>query len=341
MIPPEWIDQADERLAPHIAKDTPLTHDAARNLYIKWENRQKTGSFKARGALNKIFSLEAWEREAGIVTASAGNHGQGVALAGQLTGARVTCFVSDHAVPVKVDAIRALGAEIVTVPGGYPEAEAAGKKFASENKKTWVSPYNDGQVIAGQGTIGLELVEQIANLLNGQIGNLTYMVPVSGGGLIAGIGAALQRFSPRPRLVGVQPETAPFMHGLFYRGSQEGIPDLPSLADGLTGAVESDSVTIPMVKQMVDEIILVSEEEIARAVAFAYYEYGEVIEPSGAVTLAAALRDVVRNGIPHSRNLAGYHPAPQNPRVVVVSGGNIQPEVHARIVADYAGGARR
>ncbi len=338
MIPSEWIDQADERIAPHIVR-TPLTYDAARNLLVKWENRQKTGSFKVRGALNKILALENWEREAGIVTASAGNHGQGVALAGQLTGARITCFVSEHAVPVKVDAIRALGAEIVAVAGGYPEAEAAGRRFAEENRKTWVSPYNDGQVIAGQGTIALEIVDQIANLIgvgqianligSGQISNLTYIVPLSGGGLIAGIGLALERLSPRPRLVGVQPETAPFMHGLYYRGSQAGIPDLPSLADGLTGAVESDSVTIPMVKQLVDDIVLVSEKEIAFAVAFAYKEYGEIIEPSGAVTLAAALRDVGRNAIP-----------PHAPRVAIVSGGNIQPEVHARIVADYAGEAR-
>ena len=164
------------------------------------------------------------------------------------------------------------------------------------------------------------------------------MVPVSGGGLIAGIGVALTRLTPRPRLVGVQPETAPFMHGLFYRGSQGGIPDLPSLADGLTGAVEADSVTIPMVKQLVDEIILVSEEDIARAVAFAYREYGETIEPSGAVTIAAALRDVGRTLAPGAS--AGDAIPSHSPRVAIVSGGNIQPEVHARIVADYAGEAR-
>ena len=318
MIPSEWIDQADERIAPHIVR-TPLTHDAARNLCVKWENRQKTGSFKARGALNKILGLEDWEREAGIVTASAGNHGQGVALAGQLTGAQVTCFVSEHAVPVKVNAIRALGAEIVAVAGGYPEAEAAGRKFAFENQKTWVSPYNDGQVIAGQGTIGLEVMQAVGrNTIS------TYLVPVSGGGLIAGIGAALARLSPRPRLVGVQPEAAPFMHALFYRGSQDGIPDLPSLADGLTGAVEADSVTIPMVKQLVDDIVLVSEEDIARAVAFAFTGYGETIEPSGAVTIAAALGGLAGTG----------------PKMAIVSGGNIQPEVHARIVAEYAEEAR-
>ena len=325
MIPSEWVDQADARIAPHIVR-TPLTHDAARSLYSKWEIRQKTGSFKARGALNRILAMTENERAAGIVTASAGNHGQGVALAGQLTGARVTCFVSEHAAPVKVNAIRALGAEIVAVQGGYPEAEAAGRKFAEQNHKTWVSPYNDEWVIAGQGTVALEVVDQIANLIEpvGRIANPTYLVPLSGGGLLAGIGLALARLSLRPRLVGVQPETAPFMHGLFYRGSQDGIPDLDSLADGLTGAVEADSVTISMVKDLVDEIVLVSEEEIARAVAFAYYQYNEIIEPSGAVTIAAALRNV----------------SEKKPQVAIVSGGNIQPEVHARIVADYAGEAR-
>jgi len=315
MIPHAELDLAAERIAPHILR-TPLTHDAARNLYIKWENKQKTGSFKARGALNKILSLTPLERERGLVTASAGNHGQGVALACQLTGARVTCFVSEHAVPVKVNAIRALGAEIMSVPGGYAEAESAGLKYAHQNQKIWVSPYNDELVIAGQGTIGIELVSQ-----NKVLKDSSVYVPVSGGGLIAGIGVAFSRLSHRPRLIGVQPEKARFMHGLFYNNSQGGIPDLPSLADGLTGAVEEGSVTIEMVKTSVDEIVLVSEDEIARAVAFAYREYGETIEPSGAVTLAACLR--VEGG--------------SGPRVAVVSGGNIQPEVHARIVAQFAG----
>lgn len=324
MIPSEWVDQADARIAPHIVR-TPLTHDAARNLFIKWENRQKTGSFKARGALNRILAMTENERAAGIITASAGNHGQGVALAGQLTGARVTCFVSEHAAPVKVNAIRVLGAEIVAVQGGYPEAEAAGRKFAEQNHKTWVSPYNDEWVIAGQGTVALEVVDQIANLIEAADRNIiSIYVPLSGGGLIAGIGLAVARLSPRPRLVGVQPETAPFMHGLFYHGSQDDIPDLPSLADGLTGAVEAESITISMVKDLVDEIVLVSEEEIARAVAFAYYQYNEIIEPSGAVTIAAALRNVSEKKI----------------QLAIVSGGNIQPEIHARIVAQYAGEAR-
>jgi threonine dehydratase len=160
MIPYEWLEQADSRITPFIQR-TPLTYDAARNLYIKWENRQLTGSFKARGAFNKVLLLEDWEREVGLVAASAGNHGQGLALAGQKVGAAVEIFVSEHAVPAKLDAMRTLGAVIHTVPGGYGEAEAAGKAYAEDQQKTWVSPYNDGQVIAGQGTVGLEILRAL------------------------------------------------------------------------------------------------------------------------------------------------------------------------------------
>ncbi len=311
MISIAWIEEAADRLAPHIVR-TPLTHDAARNVYLKWENRQRTGSFKVRGALNKVLTLAEEERRRGIVTASAGNHGQGVALAGQLTGAPVTCFVSEQAVPVKVQAMRALGATVIAVPGGYAQAEAAGRRFAAEHGAIWISPYNDPWVIAGQGTIGLE----IAQALMGKDVEAC-LVPVSGGGLIAGIGLALRNLLPQVRLIGVQAEVAPFLHALFYRGSQEGIPDRPSLADGLTGAVEADSITIPLVKDLVDEIMLVSEAEIAQAVAFALRVYGETVEPSGAVALAAALRQAGR----------------KRPGVVIVSGGNIQPEVQARIVS--------
>ena len=314
MIPYEWLEQADSRIAPFIHR-TPLTHDAARNLYIKWENHQVTGSFKARGAFNKVLLLEDWERKAGIVAASAGNHGQGVALAGQKVGAVVEVFVSDHAVPAKVDAMRALGAIIHAVPGGYPEAEAAGKAYAEAQQKTWVSPYNDGQIIAGQGTIGLEILREL------QANAPAWLVPVRGGGLLAGIGASLASQTHRPRLIGVQAAAAPFMHSLFYHGTQDGIPDLPSLADGLTGEVEQGAVTIPMVKQLADEIVLVSEDEIARAIAFAWYVYGEKIEGSGAVGLAAVLSGKVE----------------ARPMVVVVSGGNVQPEVHAEIVHRFAG----
>lgn len=321
MIPFEWFEQADHRITPYVQR-TPLTHDAARNLYIKWENRQVTGSFKARGAFNKVLKLEDWEREAGIVAASAGNHGQGVALAGRQVGARVEVFVSEHAVLAKQDAMRALGAVIHVVPGGYPEAEVAGKTYAKDQGKTWISPYNDGHVIAGQGTIGLELLRALPLASYPETGSVkTWLVPVSGGGLLAGIGASLQEQTHRPRLIGVQAAKAPFMHSLFYNDTQDGLPDLPSLADGLTGEVECGAVTIPLVKQMVDEIILVTEEEIARAIAFAWYLYGEKIEGAGAVGLAAILSNKVQ----------------ERPVLVVVTGGNVGAEAHQEIVERFAG----
>lgn len=322
MLPPEWLTDAAQRLAGKIDR-TPLTHDVVRGCYIKWENRQKTGSFKVRGALNKVLTLEDWEREMGIVTASAGNHGQGVALAGQMLGVPVRVFVPQDAPAVKVDAIRAFGADVVVVEGGYHLAEEAGLAYAKRNDVTWVSPYNDGHIVAGQGTIASEILQDAP-----ETATATWLVPVSGGGLLAGISSVLRQQVQSPlrpgstqamRIIGVQVETQAYMHGLFYRNTQDDVPDLPTLADGLAGAVEDGSITVPLIRKYVDEILLVSETEVAQAVAFAWTEYGECIEGSGAVGLAAVLSGKVT----------------VQPTVIVVSGGNIQPEVHAGILANY------
>ncbi len=325
MIPYEWFEQAQTRIAPHI-QPTPLTYDAKRRLYLKWENHQITGSFKPRGALNKILSLQDWERKAGLVAASAGNHGQGVALAGRLTGAPVEVFVSSHAVPAKVQAMKDLGARIHFVEGGYAEAESAGRKYASEHQRVFISPYNDGQVIAGQGTIGLEILASLSlpphsENLGGEKERWAWLVPSGGGGLISALGALLSVSHPRPKLIGVQAAASPFTHSLFHRHTQQGIQDLPTLADGLSGAVEEGSITIPMMEKYVDDFLLVSEDEIAYAMAFAWYVYHEKIEGSGAVGLAAVLSGKVET----------------RPSVIIISGGNVQPEVHAEIVARYAG----
>ncbi len=313
MIPLEWLRAAEERLDGKIHR-TPLTHDAERGLYIKWENRQKTGSFKARGAINKVFTLEDWEREMGLVTASAGNHGQGVALAGKLVGAPVRVFASKDAPAVKINAMRELGAEVELVEGGYHDAEEAGLAYAKRNDATWVSPYNDGHVVAGQGTVASEILQEMP-----KTAEATWIVPVSGGGLLAGISVVLREQAKPKRVIGVQVAASAFMHGLFYRNTQDDVEDLPTLADGLAGAVEDGSITVPLIRKYVDEIMLVSEDEVAEAIAFAWTEYGEKIEGSGAVGLAAILRQKVT----------------QRPVVVVVSGGNIQPEFHAEILARY------
>ena len=315
MIPYEWLEQAEARIAPHI-RQTPLTSDSERDLFLKWEIRQVTGSFKPRGAFNKILTLEEWERRNGLVAASAGNHGQGVALAGHLVGTPVEVFVSENAVPSKVQAMRDLGATIHAVAGGYGEAEAVGREYAEQQQKLFVSPYNDGQVIAGQGTIGLEILRELEAR---EVGN--WIVPVGGGGLISAIGTLFTRMSPCPRLIGVQAAASPFADSLFHRHTQVGVEDLPTLADGLTGAVEQGSVTIPLMQRYVDDILTVSEEEIARAVAFAWYVYHEKIEGSAAVGLGAFLSGKIAGG----------------PSVLILTGGNMQPELHAQIIQRYAG----
>lgn len=306
MIPFQWLEEANSRIAPHIRK-TPLTYDAEHGLYLKWENQQVTGSFKARGALNKVLGLQTWEQQRGLVAASAGNHGQGVALAANLCGARAIIFASEHAVPAKVAAMRSLGAEVRLVPGGYGEAEAIGRAYAAEHEVTWVSPYNDGQVIAGQGTLGVEI---LAELDAREERPVTWVVPVGGGGLIAGIGVALKagagERSTGTTLVGVQSEASPFFHAIFHQGSQAGVIELPSLADGLSGPVEDRSLTIPIVQRYVDDLLLVSEAEIREAMQFAEDHYGERIEGSAATALAAVL----------SGRLA------DRPAVLIMSGGN-------------------
>jgi threonine dehydratase len=311
MIPLEWLHAAAERIAPHI-KPTPLTYDPENDIYIKWENQQVTGSFKARGALNKILGLSEWERQRGLVTASAGNHGQGVALAAQITGAKVLVFASEHASPAKLVAMRALGAEVRLSAGGYGEAEAAALQYAQEAGATWVSPYNDGQVIAGQGTLGLEIYAALPQPVG-----TTWIIPVGGGGLAAGIGASLEG-RPGVRLAAAQSDASPFMHALYYQGSQEGVVELPSLADGLAGPVEHQSLTIPLLRNYIQDFVLVHEQDIAHALRYCWQQYHERIEGSAAVALAAVLTGKV--------NL--------RPAVVVVSGGNISQELFEQLVGD-------
>ncbi len=207
-------------------------------------------------------------------------------------------------------------------PGGYGEAEEAGLAYANEHELTWVSPYNDGQVIAGQGTLALEALRQFAALPKPPGEGLTWIAPVGGGGLCAGLACALKGGdSPQPgshRLVGVQSEASPFFHALYHQGTQAGQVELPSLADGLAGPVEENAVTIPILRRYLDDLILVSESQISEAIIYAWRQYGERIEGAAAAALAAALAGKVA----------------ARPVCVVLSGGNIQPELHQRLCAE-------
>lgn len=312
MIPSAWLDQAKERIAPFIQK-TPLSFDPVNNLYLKWENHQVTGSFKIRGALNKILTLQDWELERGLVTASAGNHGQGVAWVGKMKNTPVIVFVSNHAAQNKIQAMRDLGANIRLVDGGYAEAERAGIDFAKKTRATWISPYNDGMVIAGQGTLGLEVLESLHHPLPD-----VWLVPAGGGGLVSGIGCCLQSLRQRPDLVAIQSEASPFLHEIYHRGTQADVVEFPSLADGLAGPVEDGSVSVPMVKNYVNDFILVSETEIRKAIKYAWNIYHEYIEGSAAVTLAAVLSGRIST----------------RPALVILTGGNINPVEHTQILND-------
>jgi len=313
MIPIEWFLQARERIAPHIIT-TPVLVDQESGHIFKLENRQTTGSFKLRGALNKVLSLKDWETQNGLVAASAGNHGQGVAMASRLVGAHATVFVPQDVSSVKLEGMRQLGAEVILVEGGYELAEVEAQKFALDQSAAWISPYNDGQVIAGQGTIALELADQVT------LDKMkACVIPVSGGGLIAGMGPVLKHFHPNMRIIGIQAAGSPFMHGLFYHNSQDGIEEVLGLADGLEGRVEEHSITIPIIRSVVDEIILVTEAEIETAIAHAWGKWQERIEGSAAVTLAALLS---------GKMVAG-------PSVFVFSGGNIHSSLHEQVMQKH------
>lgn len=275
-------------------------------LWLKCENAQVTGSFKLRGALNKILGLSSGELASGVVAASAGNHGQGVAYAARLVGARATIVVPDDAVRRKIDSIRRLGADVVEVPGGYGAAEVIGRRMARERGAVWVSPYNDPAVIAGQGTIGLELLEQVVETADVEV-----FVPVSGGGLVSGIGLALLAGERRFTIFGAQAEHAPFMHAYLHGQDPREVVEKPTLADGLSGPIEEGSVTLELARQVVGGVWLVSEAEIVEALRYAWVAHRLPMEPSSAVALAAARQ--------RGRDTARI-------RVVVVSGGNVAPE---------------
>jgi threonine dehydratase len=298
------VELADGLLAAHLPA-SPLHWAAGGRLALKDEGRLPTGSFKVRGALNRLLTDAELARRRGVVAASAGNHGMGVAYAARLVGAAATIVVPRAAVAVKVDGIRALGAEVIAADGGYAAAEALGLHLAKQRGAVWVSPYNDPCVIAGQGVVGLELLRQLEEAGQGSLDEV--YVPVGGGGLIAGIGLVLRKRSPATRVVGAQPEASPFMAVAFGGGDRRAVIERPTAADGLAGDVEAGSLTIPLVRRVVDAMVLVSERQICEAAAWAWEQTALRIEPSAAVALAAFLA------------------CGQGRSAVILSGGNADP----------------
>jgi threonine dehydratase len=278
--------------------------------YQKLELAQPTGSFKLRGATNKLLSLAPEERQHGIVTASAGNHGLGVAYAATVLGIAATIVVPETASSAKVAGLKAFPVKLIQQGAGYALSEAYARQLEQERGLTFVSAYNDPYVIAGQGTIALEILEFLPDVD-------VIIVPVGGGGLISGIGLLAKSISSKIKIIGVQSEASPFMYEAIKAGKLVDASDLPSLADGLAGAIEEDSITFPLTQQYVDEVILVSEEDIAAAIRYHFNEHHLIVEGSGAVGLAALLTQK-------------YRPVQGAKVVNVVTGRNIAAETVVR-----------
>lgn len=248
-------------------------------VLLKNEHLQPTGSFKIRGATNKIRILGTAARVSGVTTASTGNHGQAVARAGSLAGVPVTVYVAAATARPKMDAIRALGAELVIVQGPPIDAELLARRHAAEQGKVYISPYNDLDVIAGQGTLGMELVEQAPELD-------AVFISVGGGGLISGVGTALKQLSPRTRLIGVWPGSSPCMLRAMEAGKIVDVEEQDTLSDATAGAIEPGAVTLPICRAVIDETVTVSEAEIGSAMRLVAQTEHWIVEGSAGVALA-------------------------------------------------------
>lgn len=302
------VRRAAERIAPYVVR-TPversigLSEMCGADVWLKFECFQRTGSFKLRGALNALIALGPEERR--VVTASAGNHGLGVARAAALLGQVATVVVPETASQAKVDALRQSGAELILHGPTYDEAETEGLRLARDGPMRFISPYNDEAVIAGGGTVALEILEDLPT-------TRVIVVPTGGGGLISGVGVAAHGLDSGVTVYGVQSEASPALHAALEHGEVVTVPVGDSLADGLSGNIEKDSITLGLIQQHVHEMTLVSEAAIAKAMRWLLINERVVAEGSAAVGVAALLTGQL---------------APAGPIVVVLTGRNVAPKL--------------
>jgi threonine dehydratase len=288
-----------------------LTRAVGAPVHLKLEHLQMTGSFKLRGALNAIARLSAEQKSRGVVGVSTGNHGRGLALAARQAGARCVICMSRLVPRNKVEGIKALGAEVRIVGASQDEAQVEVDRLVAAEAMTMLPPFDHPDIIAGQGTLGLEILEDLPEVE-------TVLVPLSGGGLIAGVACAIKAANPQIRMIGVTMERGCAMYQSQKAGRPVEVEELPTLADALGGGIGLDNrYTFAMVRDLVDDLVLVSEEQIADAIRHAYFEEKQVIEGSGAVGIAA-----LRAGMVETPGVAA----------VLVSGGNIDMALHARLI---------
>ncbi len=306
-----------------VARRTPLRHSAALSqrvgvpVHLKLETEQHTGSFKLRGATNKLLALGPAERQRGVVAMSSGNHGRAVAHVTRELGVPATVCVSARVPPGKRQAIAALGAEVVIAGPDLDDADVAARRLVAEEGRTWVSPFDDPAIIAGQGTIGLEIAEDLPKVA-------TVVVPVSGGGMISGVALGLAATGANARVVGVSMERGPALYESLRAGRIVEVEEQDTLADALAGGMGAENHhTMALVSELVAELLLVDEAEIGRAMAWCHEVEGLVVEGGGAVGIAALLTGKVR---------------PEGPCAVVVSGGNVAPETLQLVLDEHRDG---
>lgn len=283
------VQEAYKRINPHIRetyleKSTFYSEKGDASVFLKMENLQHTGSFKVRGAMNKIMSLSDEELKRGVVTASTGNHGAAVAFSLGKIGAKGTVFVSPKASASKIEAIKRLGAEVREYGDDPIEAENSARQYANENNLVYVPPYNDPKTIGGQGTIGIELEKQLDKID-------AVFIAVGGGGLIAGIGGYLKSVNPNIEIIGCSPKNSNVMHQSIELGELHGdLPSSPTLSDGTAGGIEDDSITFKLCQNYVDEWIAVSEDEIKQNLIEYVDTHHQLIEGAAAVAIASYLK---------------------------------------------------
>ena len=288
--------------APHLCPDT--------DLYLKTENLQMTGSFKLRGAYYKISQLSPQEREKGVIACSAGNHAQGVALAATRMGIRSVVCMPDGAPIMKVESTKRLGAEVELVSGTYDDAHDRAVELQRQTGMTFIHPYDDEQVIAGQGTIGLEILDQLPDVD-------AVIVPVGGGGLISGVAFAIKSLRPEVKVYGVQAAGAPSMERAYHAHQYQTLTAVDTFADGIAVKTPGE-ITYQMVSEYVDDIVTVSEDEIAAAILALRETLKLVAEGAGATPVAAAL--------------FGKLPLAGKKTVCLISGGNIDVNILSRVI---------
>ena len=294
-----------------ILSDARLSREIGANAFLKAECLQKGGSFKVRGAYNKISQLSDDEKKRGIIAASAGNHAQGVALAASLHDTKSTIVLPDFAPLTKVNATKNFGAEVILHGSTFDEAVAYSKKLQEEHGYTYVHAFDDEKIIAGQGTIGLEIVEDLPEAT-------VIVVPIGGGGIISGIAIAAKSLLSNVRIIGVQTENVPSVRESLKAGKPVTVASQPTIADGIAVKCPGE-LTLPLIEKYVDEIVEVSEDEIARAIFSCVQNNRLVVEGAGAAGLAALLAKKIK--------------VSENDTVcAVLCGGNIDANLLARVL---------